>query len=276
MSFAGMVPGVLGATIRDASRLPEHLPNATRVDPWTEATPETLLFTVPGIARYLVENGTTITVEPAPDAPRNAVELFLHGSARGTLIHQRGELPLEATTLVAPNGGAVALSGFSGSGKSTIAAELCRRGWSLISDDITRVTWARGRALAWPSHDALKLWKDACNSLEINTEALPRVREGLEKFQVKMPAASAPTVLRAVIRLQIVKYLRMVPLPADRGALTISESTFRWRQIAALRRQKDHETIVQQTARLCRVMILNGAREYSAAILADHIARAVP
>jgi hypothetical protein len=121
----------------------------------------------------------------------------------------------------------------------------------------------------------LKLWGNTCKSLGIDTEGLPRVREGMEKFQVKMPAASAPTVLRAVIRLQIVKYLRMVHLPADRGAATISESTFRWRQIAALKRQRDHENIVQQTARVCRVMVLNGARECPPDVMADQIARAV-
>src|ERR1700677_4303623 len=79
MTFAGPVPGVPGAAVRDASNLPEHLPDAQRIDPWTETVPGAVLLTVPGIARFLVQNGTTIGVEPSSGAARGAVELFLHG-----------------------------------------------------------------------------------------------------------------------------------------------------------------------------------------------------
>ena len=88
--------------------------------------------------------------------------MILHTSARAALIQERGELALEATTLAAPGGRAVALCGFSGLGKSTIAAALSRRGWLLLADGVTRVTWDGTTATAWPSHGVLKLWWNAC------------------------------------------------------------------------------------------------------------------
>jgi hypothetical protein len=275
MTFAGMVPGVLGAIIRDTSPLPYHIAGAVRVDPWTAAAAGSLLFSVPGIARYLVSGGTTIDVEAEAGADRSSVELFLNGSARGTLIHQRGELPIEAATVLAPNGGAVAISSYSGFGKSTLAAELCCRGWSLIADDITRVTWTSGRVLVWPSHDALKLWRDACVKLGMDVEALPRVREGMEKFHVRMPAASAPAVLRTVIRLRAGPHQGMTYVPPSQHASLLSECTFRRHQVAALRQQESFETMLRQVAGACRIMVLSGARELPTAVLADRVVEAV-
>jgi hypothetical protein len=274
MTFAGAVPGVLGAAIREVADLPEHLSNGRSVDPWTEGAPGSLLFTVPGIARYLVENGTSISVAPAPGADPRAVELFLHGPARGSLIHQRGELALEAATVVAPNGVAIAISGASGAGKSTIAAELCRRGWLLLADDITRVTWTRGRALAWPSHDAFKLWRNVCTEFGIDTQDLPRVREGMEKFFVTMTAATSPTVLRAVVRLQLISGLKMGDVRPGREAAALSECVFRWRQIEALRQRDNHEHLSQQITKVCRIQVLTGARDAPVEALADQIAKA--
>ncbi len=273
MTFVGPVPGVLGATFRDAAQLPAHLLNGNRVDPWTEAIPGTLLFGVPGIARYLVEHGTTIGVEAAPGSDRAAVELFLYGSARGALIHQRGELPLEAATVMTPAGQAVAISSYSACGKSTVAAELCRRGWLLVADDITRITWTRGRALAWPSHASLKLWHDACAGFGIDTDNLRPVRAGMQKFFVQMRASSAPATLQAVIRLQVDKELRSIEVPADRRAAALTECTFRWRQIAGLGQQAAHQRLVQNIAPTCRVLVLGGAREHTINDLADQIIR---
>ncbi len=274
MTFAGMVRGVLGAKIQD-SQVPARLTNAIGIDPWTEAVPGALLMMVPNIARYLVTDGTTISVQAAPGADRSSVELFLHGTARGALIHQRGELPLDAATLAAPSGGAVALAGSSAIGKSTLAAELCRRGWRLMVDDITRVTWTGGRPVAWPCHDALKLWRDTCDSLGIDTQDLPRVREGLQKFYVEVAAASAPAPLRAVISLRMGPEVKLTDVPAGHGPATLSSCTFRLRQIEALDRQPDHERIVQQVAGACRIMILDGARVCPREALADQIVRAI-
>jgi hypothetical protein len=274
MTFAGPVPGVPGATVRDAPDLPEHLPDAQRIDPWTEMAPGSVLLTVPGIARFLIQNGSTIGVEPSPDAARGAVELFLHGPVRGTLIHQRGELPLEATTLVSPRGGAIALCGLSATGKSTLAAELCRRGWSLVADDVTRTTLTRGRALVWPCQSALKLWRDACARLGINTDELRPTREGMAKYYVDVAPARAPAPLQAIVRIQRGKSLELAEPPPEKRAAVIAECVFKRRQVDALNVEVEYNEIVRGIASTCRVLLLNGAREFPSAMLADRIARA--
>src|SRR5690242_11984482 len=127
--FAGQMPGLPGSIVREVESLPDHLEGGADIAPYTEAAANALLFEVPPIARYLVRDGTTVAVAVTPGADRAAARHFLLGSARGALIHQRGELPLYAANLVAPIWKCVAVASPTAIGKSTLAAVLCRRGW---------------------------------------------------------------------------------------------------------------------------------------------------
>jgi len=274
-SFDGPVPGVPGALVCEVAKLPEHLDGAASIGPWTEVAPGAVLFSVPKIARYLVRDGATIEVEPAPGADRGAIALFLAGSARGALIHQRGELPLTAATMIAPNWRCVAICSPSAVGKSTLAAELSRRGWLLVADDITRVSWNGSMAVAWPSHNALKLWRDACDSMNLDCSKLARVREGLEKFFVPAAAATTPASLSLLVRLRISPGAGVVHVPASQNSDLLHESTFRPRMIDPLGRRADNTRIVSQISGVCRAIVLNGARECPIAEVADRLAEAV-
>jgi hypothetical protein len=275
LSFDGPVPGVPGAVIREVESLPEHLPGAAQIGPSTEAMPGALLFEVPGIARYLIRDGSVIEVAVAPNADRSAAELFLNGSARGTLIHQRGELPLTATTLIAPNWKCVAICGPSAFGKSTLAAELCGRGWLLLADDITRVSWNGTMAIAWPSSDKLKLWHDACDGLGIDTAGLERVREGIEKFYMPVKAQSTPAALAVVVWLNVAPSVRITHVPAMQSASLFADSTFRSRQVDPLGRRADYDRIIMQVSRNCRAMHMDGARMCAVGDMADRLVESI-
>lgn len=261
--------------VREVADLPDHLPEAILTGSHLEAAPGMLLFEVPGIARYLVRDGKTIDVAVAPSAERAAARLFLEGSARGALIQQRGELPLNAASLVAPNWKCVAICCPSVVGKSTLAAELCRRGWLLVADDITRISWNGTMAIAWPSHNRLKLWRDACEMVGANADHLQRVREGMEKYFLPVKATTTPAALSVAVRLRVAPQSGVDELPAvDRPELFL-ESTFRPRWIEPLGRQAEHARTVQQVAHGCRAIVLSGARERPIGELADHLAEAV-
>jgi len=269
--FDGVVPGVPGASIRQVETLPAQLAGGTLIGPYTEAAPGALLFEVPGIARYLIRDGQSIEVEVAADADPAAVELFLHSSARATLIHQRGELPLNAATLLTPGFRCVAICGPSTFGKSTLAAELCRRGWALVADDITRVSWNGTMAVAWPSSNRLKLWRDACERNGLDVLSLQRVRRGIEKYYVPVSAAKAPAALAIVVRFRVKEEVDIVHLPPDAGASVLSEGSFRPRYISPLGRREEHERMIRLVSRSCRAVTLDGARKCTIEALADRL-----
>src|SRR5437016_4777658 len=270
-AFAGPMPGIPGTMVREVESLPDHLEGGANIAPYTEAAPGALLFEVPRIAQYQVREGKTIDVAVTPGADRAAARLFLLGSAGGALIHQRGELPLNAATLVAPNWKCVAISSPSAIGKSTLAAALCRRGWLLVADDITRVSWNGTMAVAWPSHDTLALWRQSCEILGENAEALERVRAGMEKFFLPVRATTSPAALSAVIWLRTAPRVEVEEIaPVGRPEL-LSLATFRPRWIDPLGRRADHARMVARVGRVCRCIALNGARERPVEELADRV-----
>ena len=261
--------------MREVASLPEHLEGGTAFAPVTEAAANALFFEVPGIARYLVREGKSVDVAVVPGADRAAARLFLLGSARGALIHQRGDLALTAATVIAPNWKAVAICSPSTLGKSSVAAALCRRGWLFVADDVTRVSWNGTMAVAWPSSDRVKLWRDACESMGADPESLDRVREGMEKYFVPVRSAETPTALHLAVRLRVAPRLDAVEITPDERVQLLSESTFRPRWIDALSRRAEHARLVRQVARVCRGAVVSGARECGVEEIADKVAELV-
>lgn len=270
--LADSLPGVPDSVVREVEELPSSIAGLSTIAPYTSAGPNALFFEVPRTARYLVSSGKTVECQVESGGDPSAVELFLHTSARGALIHQRREIPLNATTLIAPNLQTVALCGPSPIGKSTLAAALCLRGWLLVAEDITRIAWNGTAAVAWPSAGAVKLWRDACEMLGFDPTKLTRVRESLEKYYAPVRSASAPSALGVIVRLRVAPASDVVELAPTMRADLVSESTFRPRWIDPLGCRIYHSRAAAQIGRCCRAVVLSGARERPVQELADRVA----
>jgi HPr Serine kinase C-terminal domain len=262
------VPGIPGATMRRVPALPTTLPDSVAVGAQTQAKPGQLLLVQPGAGIFLARDGNSIEFALEDEADPGAVSLILHGTARGALIHQRGELPLHAATLAPPSGEhAVAICGVSGAGKSTLAMELIRRGWRLVADDTTRVTWNGSEAIAWPSRDSIKLWRDACDAAAIDTDGLGRVMNNMDKYYVRVPAVDGPIRLGAIVVLA--PQWDDTPISAGERMAMISRNTYRPTHIAALGMRERHVRIVAQVVSASAVHRLANDKSLPPARLAD-------
>ena len=162
---------------------------------WYQATPEQLLISIDGVARYLVTGGKEIVIERAPNAKDDEMRLFLLGSALGALLHQRGLLPLHGSAIEA-NGGCVAILGDSGSGKSALAGGFLKRGYRIMADDICVVSVDGGSApLVFPGYPQLKLWADTSGKLREDTKSMPKVHPTLEKYGLPLQKEFCQTLL---------------------------------------------------------------------------------
>ena len=268
--FAG-----LDVTVMQVETLPDFLPEGVRVGKFTEAQPGQLLFRMPGVGAYLVRDGNNIEYTVVSGADPGAVELYLYGVARAALMHQRGELPLHASALVPPGGGhALALCGPSGAGKSTLAMELSRRGWSLLADDISRITWDGKQAVVWPGERDPKLWADACARLGIATEGLRRVRARMEKFYVPVARSTEPAPLSVVLVLKAGGHSRLERLRPSEQLGALSAHTFRRRHVQPLGILGEHLRMVSLTAGSAMIGRLHGARRRPVEELADMVEEA--
>lgn len=117
----------------------------TRPGPIFHADIECYRHEVRDTARYLVRDGREIIVAPF-GGNLAKIRDFLLGTGLAVICHQRGLLPVHAST-VAIDGAAVAFVGDSGSGKSTLAAIFHERGHGVLHDDLAVIDLDGGGAV---------------------------------------------------------------------------------------------------------------------------------
>jgi len=167
---------------------------------------------IDNVARFLIRDGCEIVVDRRVDrsrdrqtgAPLSDVRLFLLGSAFGALLHQRGYLPLHVSAVVASDN-VWAFTGESGAGKSTIAGWLhYKKGWRMISDDVSVICPSHNEPLLYPGPRKLKLWEDAVSLLDLKGEKLVQDLTNTPKYQLYLSdtASFAPKSLRYLVLLE--------------------------------------------------------------------------
>jgi len=197
MIFA-MLPDWLAGVQIETSPVPSALDGAVAHGVLWQAAPRRYLLDVPGTARYLVEEGRQIRIQPSPSATDTDVRRFLRMSPLAALLFQRGILGLHAAA-VAGIHGAVLIAGDSGAGKSTLIAALLNRGWRLLADDLTAVDVDDNDIpLVFPAFPELTLWPDAMEKLEIEN-----VGHRYRALIMQDRFVTSPQPLQAIFRLSV-------------------------------------------------------------------------
>lgn len=145
-----------------------------------QANKESLWLNIPNVARYLINNGNRITIEPYAQSDEDSIRVFLLGSCMGSLLMQRNLFLLHANAIKVGEY-CISFSGPSGVGKSTLAAAFIQRGHAILTDDICAINQL---AEVLPGFPQVKLWDDASRQMNIETESLRKIRPNLEKFSV--------------------------------------------------------------------------------------------
>ena len=152
-----------------------------------EVRPGVFRLVVKGVGRYLVEDGSRISIEPMTGSSADEVRLFLLGSVIGALLYQRGLFPLHGSA-VETRWGAMMFVGAQGVGKSTLAAQFFRRGYRLLSDDVCAVTARSGILEVLPALAQFRLCADAYERFDPPQDA----RFHVDKFVVPLNQGYCP------------------------------------------------------------------------------------
>jgi hypothetical protein len=193
-----------------------------------EANDTEFLLRLPGVATYYVRDGVEVIVDREPGAPELDVRSYLMGNLFAVLCHQRGLLPLHASAIATPRG-AVAFLGTSGTGKSSIAAFLARRGHRILADDICLVDPAAPHdRRVLPVAPWLKLWSATLNAMGKTSRGLSRIFSDDEKYRYTLEEPQAPTALAELILLERaegraeVTFERLAPVHALHAMLDLT------------------------------------------------------
>lgn len=143
--------------------------------------PRNLALRVPGLLAAEVRDGGRIAIDPDVDADPLTLGAFVLQPLLPYILLQRGLLVLHASCVLV-RGRAVAFIAFAGTGKSTTAGALARRGHTLLCDDVLPI---RQDGTLLPGVTGLKLWPDAAAALGLDPATLPRIIPGSEKRRTR-------------------------------------------------------------------------------------------
>ncbi|MFC4320701.1 phosphoenolpyruvate carboxykinase (ATP) [Litchfieldia salsa] len=147
-------------------------------------THSVIMFKIPRIAIFSIENGSIIKVSPLEDCTEDHLRLYVLGTCMGGLLLQRKTLPLHGSA-VSINGKAYAIVGDSGAGKSTLASAFLKKGYKLISDDVIPVTFSeKGTPEVTPAYPQQKLWQNSLTEFGIESTNLRPIIERETKYAI--------------------------------------------------------------------------------------------
>ena len=139
------------------------------------------VLSIENVGIFRICNGKEIIIITAPEADIRRVRRFIVGTALAILLYQRGSLVLHACT-VNIDDHAVAFLGFSGSGKSSIAAALHTRGYGVLTDDVTVVELIDDHPIVHPGFPQLKLDLESAAALGFDVDGIQFIDAVDEKF----------------------------------------------------------------------------------------------
>ena len=174
----------------------------------------TLVFLIERVGRLLVEDGRRIIFDAFAGSDPERVRLNLIGTVQSILWHQRGLLPIHASTVMVGARG-VAIAGASRSGKSVIAAALAARGCAIVADDFTIIDTVPTPPVVLPGYQKLRLFDDACVEFGLRDAAVGRAHPVHDKFVVAGDS-SAPDVPVALTDVFIISGARGNAFSAER------------------------------------------------------------
>lgn len=178
--------------------VPLRLSNALLTNQRWDAAPRQFLWRGgPKSGRFLVRNGETAVLQRNPGFVENVFSRQFASGILPAILRQRGNLLLHASSATTPNG-AIAVSGVSGSGKSTSLASILSSGGQMLTDDVTVITFDKdGRPVVQPGLPYLYLCDDAVKAMQMkpNELTIPNSRlKSLISIENKM--APSPALLR--------------------------------------------------------------------------------
>ncbi len=169
---------------------------------YVEGTAQALTIGWNSVGELHIASGHTIDISPRRGIGDDVLGPLVLGVGLGVLLAQRGEFVLHASSVSVPEG-TVALLGFPGEGKSTLAAALVRGGFQLVTDDVLALRWEDGEVpRPRRGHGGLKLWPDALRAaLHENESGYARVHPDFEKRMVwpGLVATPPPPLAAAIV-----------------------------------------------------------------------------
>ena len=261
--------------------VPEHLDNSVLLGDWVEGCPQRLLFRIAGVGRYLIENGSGITIQPNDsNVSIKDIRLYLLGSAMGAMLHQRGILPFHGSS-IGTDKYAVTFSGPSGIGKSTLAAAMLKQGFHLLADDVSAISFTTiGQPMTNSGMPQVKLHNDAMLQLGRDSSQLELLGNYTEKYGCPEHQAfityPLPSRTIYILKYHAENHFKNIPLKGMDKFHALRVNTYRPSFVKAMSGEQQHFELIRQLAEHVDAhLLLRPAEGFLINELADYVSQLI-
>lgn len=184
--------------------LPCELENSQRYSPVIQANSDTVLITIPNIARYqCIDN--KILIEAMSDVQAD-IQTFLIYCAIPYCLIVKGYLVLRGCALSLDGENSLMLLGNNAARASALAAHLIKHGAFLLSDYICVLKPnGEGKPTLQTGYNQIKLWQNELKILGVLAKASAQLRPNIKQYFVEVPALSQVLPVEKIICLQTSK-----------------------------------------------------------------------
>lgn len=119
-------------------------------------------------------DGTRLTIRWSKDSMLDDIPSVLQGPGLAAALHLRG-VPMLHASVLAVEGGAIALIGAPGAGKSTTAAAFVARGFASMSDDLAALAIDGAAVRVQAGYPRLRAFADSAEAAGFVADDLPNV-----------------------------------------------------------------------------------------------------
>ena len=193
----------------------------------SDTSPFQATFDCPKVAVFHVRDARTVEVFPKLGSDPRVIQLYLIGPIIAYLLYVRGLVLMHGSSVVLGDR-SVTFLGDSGAGKSSTALALHRRGWPLLTDDLSAVDVRKGRAEILAAYPRLKVDPVAAAAAGVPNQELSLIHHALEErmFQDVTGFSAEPRQAGPIYILQDGERLSFEALPPSRSVVELLRYSF--------------------------------------------------
>ncbi len=137
--------------------------------------------------KLLITSRNTIEITPAVGIEDAHLATFILGSAMGSLLHLRQQIPLHGMAFLGRQG-AILMLGESGTGKSTLTAAMLSARLPVFTDDVIALQLSPdNNVLVTPAHRQIKLSPSIVQALGLDHQTFSTTAPGVSKYSWHVP-----------------------------------------------------------------------------------------
>ena len=134
---------------------------------------ETYTLYFQGLAHFSIDfPSKKISIYPEDNCPRTTLAHLLMDQVMPRVLCHQGRVVIHASAIALADGRALAFTGPSGRGKSTLALAMQKAGFRLLSDDCLLLERRESSVMAIPAYASVRLWPDSLEAMLGQGEAV--------------------------------------------------------------------------------------------------------